>query len=150
MKQDLDYQTRRNLIRSLVLQKKIKTTGVRAKMISGQVDRLVNKLKKGTLAGRREVLNILPEKKIVERFLKEILPKLGSRRSGYTKIVKIGRRLGDGAEMVMIEWMEDEKTEVGSEKLEVGTKKQEDRNEKLEITAKINKGRKDVKANKNK
>lgn len=114
---------RRNLIISLVFFGKIETTKVRAKAIRGLIDRLVNKIKKGTLATQREVLKILPEEAI-GRLSKEILPKLTSSSSGYTRIIKIGRRLGDGAEMVRMEWVtgeEETKTIEGTKERE-GTK----------------------------
>jgi len=98
----------RNLIYSLILFEKIKTTKAKAKAIKGLVDRLVNKIKKGDQAAERDVLKFLPKKEIVNKLAKEIVPSLTSRSSGYTRMIKIGEREGDGAAMVMMEWVKDE------------------------------------------
>jgi large subunit ribosomal protein L17 len=105
MKKSKDLPLLRNLIYSLVLFGKIKTTRARAKATVGLVDRIVNKIKKGTVAGRRQVLTFLPQKPVVEKLMKEIIPKLAGRSSGYTRIIKIGERAGDGAPMVVMEWV---------------------------------------------
>ncbi|MBI4999524.1 50S ribosomal protein L17 [Candidatus Gottesmanbacteria bacterium] len=98
----------RNLIYSLIIFGRIKTTRARAKAIVGLVDRIVNKIKKGTVAGKRQVLTFLPQRPVVEKLMKEIIPKLAGRSSGYTRIIKIGGRAGDGAPMVVMEWVESE------------------------------------------
>lgn len=95
----------RNLIYSLVLFGQIKTTKTRAKAVQGVIDRLINKTKKATVASKRDVLHFLPEKPVVEKLAKEIVPGLSGRNSGYTKIVRLGRRPGDGASMVLLEWV---------------------------------------------
>ncbi|MCL4382692.1 MAG: 50S ribosomal protein L17 [Patescibacteria group bacterium] len=112
MKKAQEFHLWRNLIYSLVLFGQIKTTRSRAKAISGLIDKLVNKLKKGTVAGKREVLKIIPQKEAVNKLTTEILPKLSSRKSGYTRILRLGERSGDDAAMVLIQWVEDLKTEV--------------------------------------
>lgn len=116
MKKAQEFHLWRNLIYSLVLFGQIKTTRSRAKAISGLIDKLVNKIKKGTVAGKREVLKILPQKEAVNKLETEILPKLSSRKSGYTRIFRLGERSGDGAAMVLIQWAEDLNKEVLKEK----------------------------------
>lgn len=108
MKKSKDLPLWRNLIYSLVLFGRIKTTRARAKAIVGLTDRIVNKIKKGTVAAKREVLTLLPQKPVVEKLTKEIIPKLADRSGGYTRIVKIGERAGDGAPMVVMEWVGEE------------------------------------------
>ncbi len=103
-----DLSILRNLIYSLVLFGQIRTTKTRAKAIQGWVDRLVTKTKKGTVAAQRDVLQFLPQKPVVEKLTKEIIPTLGERTSGYTKILRVGRRPGDGASMVLMQWVKDE------------------------------------------
>ena len=98
----------RNLAYSLVLFGKIKTTKARAKAVRGFIDRLVNKIKKGTVASKQELLSLLPQKQIVKKLTLEIVPKLSGRSSGYTRIIKIGERGGDGAPMVIMEWVREE------------------------------------------
>lgn len=123
MKKSKDLPVLRNLIYSLVLFGKIKTTKARAKAITRLVDRIVNKIKEGTVAGKRQVLTFLPQKPVVEKLMKEITPKLTGRSSGYTRIIKIGERLGDGAPMVAMEWVKEEKETKGTE----GRRKKDDK-----------------------
>lgn len=105
MRKAKDLPLLRNFIYSLALFGQIKTTLTRAKAVQGIVDRLVNKIKKGTVAGKRDVLRFLPQKQIVEKLTGEIVPKLIGRSSGYTRIIKIGKRQGDGAAMGVMEWI---------------------------------------------
>lgn len=105
MKKNQRWPLWQNLIYSLVLFGQIKTTQARAKAISGLVDRLVNKVKQGTVASKREALKIAPQKQVVDKLMTEIVPKLGSRPSGYTRIIRIGQRKGDAAQMVIMEWV---------------------------------------------
>lgn len=123
MKKSKDLPVLRNLIYSLVLFGKIKTTRARAKAIQGLVDKLVNKIKKGTVASKRDALRVLPQKQIFEKLTGEIIPKLAGRSSGYTRIIKIGERLGDGAPMVAMEWVKEEKETKGTE----GRRKKDDK-----------------------
>ena len=74
------------------------------------VDGLVTKMKKKTLAGRRQVLKILSKEEIVAKLEKEILPKLSGRNSGYLKTVKMQERLGDNAAQIRLEWAVDTNT----------------------------------------
>lgn len=112
MKHNQNWLLWRNLIYSLILFGRIKTTKTRAKAIIGLVDKLVNKIKKGTVAGKREVLQTLPRKEVVIKLTKEIVPVLAGKNSGYTRITKIGSRQGDGAKMVIMEWIKEKVTQV--------------------------------------
>ena len=100
----------RNLIYSLILFGKIKTTKPQAMAVKAMVDGLVTKMKKKTLAGRRQVLKILSKEEIVAKLEKEILPKLSGRNSGYLKTVKMQERLGDNAAQIRLEWAVDTNT----------------------------------------
>jgi len=130
----------RNLIYSLVLFGKIKTTRSRAKEMIKVIDRLVNKIKKGNVSAKREVLKILPQKEIVEKLEKEIVAKLGGRTSGYTRIIKIGRRQGDAAAMVVVEWVGEEKEpkEIEEIKEKGETKKGKKVEENRRLSSKLN------------
>ena len=96
----------RNLIRSLILKEQIKTTVAKAKSIRGQVDRLLNLAKAGTVIARRRALAILPDKAAVTKLFKELGPRSGSRSSGFTRIRRLSRRLGDNSLMVQMEWVD--------------------------------------------
>lgn len=105
MSKDKNLPLLRNLVYSLVLFGQIRTTKTRAKAVQGVIDRLINKTKKATVSGKRDVLHFLPEKPVVEKLTKEIVPSFKDRNSGYTKIIRLGRRPGDGASMVLLEWV---------------------------------------------
>ena len=88
----------KNLVRSLILSGKIETTHAKAKAISPTVDRLINQAK--SPATRRLVSQFVVDKSVFEKLVNELTPKMKSRNSGYTSIVRISRRLGDDAKLV--------------------------------------------------
>jgi large subunit ribosomal protein L17 len=82
---------------------RIKTTQPRAKEIRGLVDRLVTIAKKDDLHARRRAAAVLKDKIVVRKLFEDVAPDLDDRNSGYTRILKLGPRLGDGAETVYLE-----------------------------------------------
>ncbi len=93
-----------NLAVAVLRYEKVKTTEAKAKEVRGMVDRLITTAKKGDLAARRSLAAQMPhEPLIVEKLMGEIAGKYADRPSGYTRIVKIGQRLGDAAPIVQIE-----------------------------------------------
>ena len=82
---------------------RIKTTGPKAKEIRGLVDRLVTIAKKDDLHARRQAAAVLKDKTIVRKLFEDVAANLDDRNSGYTRILKLGPRLGDGAETVYLE-----------------------------------------------
>jgi large subunit ribosomal protein L17 len=94
----------KNLTVSILRYEKVKTTEAKAKEIRGQVERVITLAKRGDLAARRAVVAQFPnEPLVVDKLFDEIAPKYTDRTSGYTRIVRIGPRLGDAAEIVQIE-----------------------------------------------
>jgi large subunit ribosomal protein L17 len=94
----------KNLTVSILRYEKVKTTEAKAKEIRGQVERVITLAKRGDLAARRAVVAEFPnEPLVVNKLFDEIAPKYTDRTSGYTRIVRIGPRLGDAAEIVQIE-----------------------------------------------
>ncbi len=94
----------RNLTVSVLRYEKVKTTEAKAKEIRGRVERMITLAKRGDLAARRAVLSEFPnEPLVVNKLFDEIAPKYADRTSGYTRIVRLGQRLGDAAEIVQIE-----------------------------------------------
>lgn len=95
----------KSLMTSLVLEEQIKTTETKAKAIRSEVDKLITKARKETNLAKR-----LLEKKIsskaIEKLIKEITPRFTNRNGGYTRIIRLGKRLGDDAQMVIMEWVE--------------------------------------------
>jgi large subunit ribosomal protein L17 len=94
----------RNLTVSVLRYEKVKTTEAKAKEIRGFVERMITTAKRGDLTARRAVLAEFPnEPLVVDKLFDEIAPKYADRTSGYTRIVRIGMRRGDAAEIVQIE-----------------------------------------------
>ena len=94
----------KNLTVSILRYERVKTTKAKAKEVQGQVERMITLAKRGDLSARRAVISKFPnEPLVVTKLFNEIAPKYGDRTSGYTRIVKIGQRAGDAAEMVQIE-----------------------------------------------
>ncbi|MBI2593697.1 50S ribosomal protein L17, partial [Candidatus Daviesbacteria bacterium] len=82
----------KSLVRSLILEESIKTTQPKAKAVKGLVDKIINQAKSQT--SKRLVSQFLIQKSAAEKLMKEILPRVKSRTSGYTSLVKLGPRLG--------------------------------------------------------
>jgi large subunit ribosomal protein L17 len=94
----------KNLTVSVLRYERVKTTEAKAKEIQGRVERMITIAKRGDLAARRLVVSELPnEPLVITKLFDEIAPKYADRTSGYTRIVKIGQRAGDAAEIVQIE-----------------------------------------------
>lgn len=100
----------KSLVRSLILEESIKTTQPKAKAIKGLIDKIINQAKSET--SKRLVSQFLIHKQVAEKLSKEILPRVKSRTSGYTSLVKIGPRLGDGAMIVKMSLILDSVKEV--------------------------------------
>ena len=112
----------RGLIQSLIIHEEIKTTVAKAKAVKGLVDKLITKAKKGTLHARRQVLAFLPDKKAANKLVDEIAPRFKKRTSGFTRFVRIGKRRGDDAMIVKMEF-----TEKPAPKAEVKKSKRSDK-----------------------
>ncbi len=96
----------KNLLTSLVLEERIKTTTAKAKAIKGAADKLVTKAKKG---GDHAIKSLHPDinQAAVSKMIADIAPRFVTRQGGYTRIIKIGkRRVADNAGMVYLEWTE--------------------------------------------
>jgi len=93
----------RNLITALLREEKIRTTDPKAKELRRWVDRVITLGKQGTLHARRQVLSIVQDKAVVRKLFDTIGPRFKDRPGGYTRIVKIGIRRGDAAQMSVIE-----------------------------------------------
>jgi large subunit ribosomal protein L17 len=92
-----------NMAASLILHKRIKTTTAKAKALRGFVEPLITKSKDDSTHSRRVVFSYLQDKEAVSELFREISPKIINRPGGYTRILKTGTRLGDNAEMCVIE-----------------------------------------------
>src|ERR687896_2229615 len=95
-----------NLARALFSEGRIRTTEAKAKRLRRQAERLITFAKRGDLAARRQVLTVVRDKAVVHTLFAEIAPRFANRDGGYTRILKLGPRPGDGAPMVLIELVE--------------------------------------------
>ena len=88
---------------SLIEHKRINTTVAKAKALRGYVEPLITKSKTDSTHSRRTVFSYLQNKEAVAELFREVAPKIADRPGGYTRIIRTGYRLGDNAEMCMIE-----------------------------------------------
>jgi large subunit ribosomal protein L17 len=95
-----------NLAASLFVEGSITTTVTRAKELRRVAERLITKAKSGTLADRRLVIARMPHKAAVISLFDNIAPRFADRNGGYTRIVKLGSRVGDAAPMAVIQLVE--------------------------------------------
>ena len=93
----------RNLVTALLRDEKIQTTDPKAKELRRWTDRVITLGKEGSLHARRQALGIVQDKAVVRKLFDTIAPRFKSRAGGYTRIIKIGQRRGDAAQMSLIE-----------------------------------------------
>lgn len=92
-----------NMACSLIEHKRITTTVAKAKALKGYVEPLITKSKTDSTHSRRTVFSYLGSKDAVSELFREVAPKVGNRPGGYTRIIRTGYRIGDNAEMCLIE-----------------------------------------------
>lgn len=121
-----------NMAVSLILSKRINTTVAKAKALKKYIEPLVTKAKNDTTHSRRIVFSYLQDKEAVQILFSEIAEKVGSRPGGYTRIIKLGTRLGDAADMCMMELVDfndllikEAKPATGKKRSRRGSKKKE-------------------------
>lgn len=93
----------KNLVKSIILKKRVFTTLAKAKAVRGKVERIVNMSKSDSTHMRRVVFSKLQDKEVVKELFNEVSGVVAGRNGGYTRIVKLGNRFGDNAQMCMIE-----------------------------------------------
>lgn len=116
-----------SLTTSLFRHKRIKTTLAKAKETRVFSEKLITTARKGDLNSQKQVMNVIKDKEVVKELFSEIVPKIGDRPGGYTRVVKLGHRDGDAAQMAVIELVDYN---------EVATAKAEQQKEKREAKAK--------------
>ena len=99
----------RNLVRELYLHERIITTEAKARSIRSDAERLITKAKKGVIEegyrvhAQRQVVAYLNDKTVAKKVFDEFAPRYAARNGGYTRMIKIGKRQGDAADMVVLE-----------------------------------------------
>jgi large subunit ribosomal protein L17 len=96
-----------NLAASLFVHERIKTTEAKAKMLRPYAESLITKAKKGSVHDRRQVLSRIEDRTVAHKLFADIGPRFAGRNGGYTRILKLGPRNGDGAPMVLIELVDE-------------------------------------------
>ena len=96
----------RNLVTDLLNHEKVTTTEAKAKEIRGLAEKMISLGKKGGLHSRRRAATFIIDKKVTEKVFNDLAPRYSERSGGYTRITKLGLRLGDGAAMVKLELVE--------------------------------------------
>jgi len=97
------HATLANLAVAVIEHKQIRTTTPKAKETRRFVERLITHAKKNTVAARRLVFSKLRQRAAVKTLFDDVAPKFAARNGGYTRVIKLGRRQGDGAELAIIE-----------------------------------------------
>ena len=92
-----------NMMVSLFINERITTTQTRAKELKRTAERVLTCAKKGDLHARRQVLRVIADKQVVAKLFDELGPRYKSRNGGYTRVIKLGPRRGDGAFMSIVE-----------------------------------------------
>ena len=119
--------TLRNLVTSLLEHEKIETTDAKAKELRKIADKMITLGKKGDLHARRQALSVIMTKKVVKKLFDEIAPRFQNRHGGYTRIMKVGRRLGDNAPVSIIELVGEGKAKKEKKKKAAGKKEKPER-----------------------
>jgi large subunit ribosomal protein L17 len=91
------------LAAALFEHERVRTTEAKAKALRPLAERLITFAKRGDVHARRQVLRVVPDRDVVHRLFDEIAPRMAERNGGYTRILKLGPRRGDGAPMAQIE-----------------------------------------------
>ena len=112
-----------NMAASLILHKRLSTTVAKAKALRKYVEPLLTKSKNDTTHSRRTVFAYLQEKEAVKELFDEVSAKIANRPGGYTRILKTGYRLGDNAEMCVIELVDYNEDMIASTGTAAGAKK---------------------------
>jgi large subunit ribosomal protein L17 len=93
----------RNLASSILIYEKVKTTKAKAKAVRSLLERVITYAKKNDLASKKRIMSILPQKMAAKKLVEVIGGRYAGLKGGYSRIVKLGERQGDGAEIVRIE-----------------------------------------------
>lgn len=99
----------KNLVTDLLKYERIQTTEQKAKEIRPMAERIITLGRDGTVHARRQALRFVTDKDVVDRVFTTYGPRYATRPGGYTRIMKVGQRLGDGASMAIIELVGNEK-----------------------------------------
>lgn len=127
-----------NMASSLILHKRIHTTLAKAKALRSYIEPLITKSKEDSTHSRRVVFSYLQSKEAVTELFRDVSVKVAERPGGYTRIIKIGARLGDNAEMCMMELVDYNENLLGGETADKGkSRRRRGRGGKKETTKEV-------------
>ncbi|MGB5296221.1 MAG: 50S ribosomal protein L17 [Thermoanaerobaculia bacterium] len=106
----------RNQLSSLVKEERIRTTLEKAKELRPLAEKAVTQGKRDTVHARRQVNRLISDRDLVKKLFDEIAPRYHERPGGYTRIIKLGPRRGDGAEMAFLEFVDSGETDSAADK----------------------------------
>ncbi|MCH7583884.1 MAG: 50S ribosomal protein L17 [Acidobacteria bacterium] len=92
-----------NLAQELFWDERVTTTVAKAKMLRPYAEKMITKARRGSLHDRRMILRDIGDTEVVTRLFDEVAPRYTERSGGYTRLLRLGRRRGDGAEMAIVE-----------------------------------------------
>ena len=124
-----------NMATSLILHKRITTTTAKAKALRTYVEPLITKSKEDSTNSRRVVFSYLKDKTAVAELFREVSPKVGERPGGYTRILKTGHRIGDNADMCILELVDYNEAMLGGEAAKTKTTRRRKTSKKKEEVA---------------
>ena len=124
---------KRNMVTSLFRYERIETTKAKALEVRKMAEKMITRAKVDSVANRRQIAKDINDEAIAVKLFTEIAPLFVERKGGYTRILKTGNRLGDAAEMVILELVE--KTAKSDKKAEKKAEKTEKKSEKTEKKA---------------
>ncbi len=122
-----------NLVASLFEHKHVRTTTAKAKVARSVADRMITHAKKNTIAAKRLVYSKLRRRDIVKTLFDEIAPQFATRNGGYTRVLKLGRRQGDGAEVSILELVGFESVQI--EKQQAAAERRAERKRRKDMKA---------------
>jgi len=123
-----------NQVSSLILCGEIRTTVVKAKASKRLAEKIITLAKKGDLHHRRLAISLIGNNDAVKKAFAEVAPKFAERKGGYTRIMRLGQRRGDAAEICILQWVEEELSPKKPAKKKVA-KKSKPETEKMEEQA---------------
>ena len=121
-----------NMASSLILHKRISTTTAKARVLRRYVEPLITRSKEDSTHSRRVVFSYLENKNAVSELFREVAPKIANRPGGYTRILKTGNRLGDSADMCIIELVDFNENMLATETKTKSTRRRRSQKKKTE------------------
>ncbi len=131
-----------NMANSLLLHKRITTTLAKAKALRSYVEPLITRAKEDSTHNRREVFSDLKSKQVVTELFRDIIVKIGDRPGGYTRILKTGNRMGDNAEMCIIELVDYNENMLSTPKADTTKKRRTRKPKAADTPAKVKEAKK--------